>query len=78
MIRRCFAAVLVLGALSLSCAPASAKRAGGPSIRDQEQAACYNDAMTLCKDAVPDEQKIETCMRSKMSQVSAGCKKFFK
>lgn len=78
MISRCLGAAVLLGALSLSAAPASAKRASGPELRDQEQAACYNDAMTLCKDDVPDEAKIEACMRKNISKVSAGCKAFFK
>jgi hypothetical protein len=77
MILRCVAtAVLLAGFSTMAFATTASK--SKPTLRDQEQAACYDDAMTLCKDAVPDEQKIEVCMRSKMAQVSAGCKKFFK
>ena len=47
------------------------------SLRDQQQAACYDDVMTLCKDAVPDEAKVTTCMESKKSMVSAKCAAMF-
>lgn len=76
MILRCISAAVVLASLSTGAFAASANKAK-PTLRDQEQAACYDDAMRLCKDAVPDEQKIASCMKSKMSQVSKGCQKFF-
>ena len=65
--------ILIIGTMATG-ALAKTRR---PTLRDQEQAACYDDAMTLCKDAVPDEQKIEACMRARLSEVSAGCRKFF-
>ena len=68
-------AVLAVGVSSAAFA-ASANKAK-PNLRDQEQAACYDDATRLCKDAVPDEKKIEVCMRAHMSEVSKGCQKFF-
>lgn len=49
-----------------------------PTLRDQEQAACYDDATRLCKDEIPNEDKITACMKAKKSQISAGCLKFFK
>ena len=33
--------------------------------------------MTLCKDAVPDEDKITACMTSKRKQLSPLCGKVF-
>ena len=48
-----------------------------PTLRDQEQAACAGDARRLCRDDIPNEEKIEACMRAKFAQVSAGCKAFF-
>ena len=77
MIKQSVMATLVLVCLSTIALAETADKAK-PTLRDQEQAACYTDATTLCKDAVPDEKKIETCMRAKFDQVSAGCKKFFK
>ena len=76
MILRCIGAAVLVACLSSSAFAATAKKAN-PSVRDQEQAACYDDAMRLCKDAVPDEDKIAACMKTNMSKVSAGCKKFF-
>ena len=73
---RCILAIALTGVLTGSSAAAS--KHNMPTLRDQEQAACSNDAMKLCKDDVPDEAKIEACMRTKISQVSAGCRKYFK
>ena len=74
MISRC----LLAGMLACTLSTAALAKVRKPSLRDQEQAACYHDATTLCNDAVPDEKKIETCMRAKLDQVSPGCKKFFR
>jgi uncharacterized protein (UPF0264 family) len=43
------------------------------SLRDQQQAACYDDVMKLCKDAVPDEDKVTACMQDKKPVVSPKC-----
>ena len=69
-----------LAAILIACSFATAAWAKTtvPTLRDQEQAACFDDANRLCKDAIPDEDKISACMKEKFSQVSAGCKKFFK
>jgi hypothetical protein len=71
------ATALVLIGVSGAAMAATASKSQ-PTLRDQEQAACYDDAQRLCKDAIPDEDKITACMKAKFSQVSAGCKKFFK
>ena len=76
MIVRCIRAVVVLTCLTTSVYAARANKSQ-PTLRDQEQAACYGDATRLCNEFVPDEEKIEACMRAKMSQISAGCRKFF-
>lgn len=60
---------ILLATLMLCSLSASADaRVRQPSLRDREQAACYNDATTLCKDAVPNEAKIERCMRAKIGR----------
>lgn len=56
---------------------ATARTVKSPSAREQQEQACYNDAMTLCKDDVPDEAKITACMRQKQAQLSPGCAKMF-
>ena len=77
MILRCIGAAVVLAGLTTSAYAIRANKTQ-PTLRDQEQAACYGDATRLCNEFVPNEEKIETCMRAKMSQISAGCRKFFK
>ena len=67
-----------LGLIALSiCAligPTGAMAKTKPvSLRDQQQAACYDDVMKLCKDAVPDEDKVTACMQNKKSVVSPKC-----
>lgn len=47
------------------------------TLRDKQQAACFNDVQTLCGDFLPDEDQTTACMASKRSQVSPGCAKFF-
>lgn len=49
----------------------------GPTLQDQQQAACYNDVQKLCADAVPDVDRVTACMKTKRSQVSAKCAKFY-
>ena len=77
MLLRSIGALAILAGLSTAAVAATASKAA-PTLRDQEQAACYDDATKLCNEFVPDEQKIATCMRGKIDQVSAGCRKFFK
>lgn len=43
------------------------------SLRDQQQAACYDDVNTFCKDEMPDVDKVTACMSTKKSVVSAKC-----
>jgi hypothetical protein len=74
-ISRGLVAALVLCSFSSA---ALAARSSSPTLRDREQHACYHDATTLCGDFIPDEVKIEACMRAKLDQVSHKCRKFFK
>ena len=46
-------------------------------LRQQAEHVCYNDATTLCGDAVPDEDKIAACMKVKRAQLSPECGKVF-
>ena len=74
-ISKCLMGAAVL-AVSFSTV-ATARSLKGPTLRDQEQQACYNDAMTLCKNDVPDEAKITACMTAKRAQLSPACAKMF-
>ncbi len=44
------------------------------SQRDREEKACQADAMKLCKDAVPDEDKVASCMGQHKAQLSVNCR----
>ena len=68
----CAAAVLLSAAAPVFAA------SNGPTLEDQLQAACYPDINRLCKDALPDQDKVTACMKTKKSQVSAKCAKFYK
>ena len=46
-------------------------------LRQQAEHLCYNDAQTLCSDAIPDEDKITACMKLKRAQLSPECGKVF-
>ena len=48
-----------------------------PTLRDKQQAACYEDAMRLCGSFVPDEAKVTACMLARIKQVSPGCRIYF-
>lgn len=69
MLIRTIAAVAVLAA-GTSFAFAKSKEV---SLRDQQQAACYDDVNKLCKDDMPDVDKVTACMSGKKSMVSAKC-----
>lgn len=45
--------------------------------RAEAEHACYNDASTLCPDAIPDEAKIEACMKANRAKLSPACRKIF-
>ncbi len=48
-----------------------------PTLRDKQQAACYDDAMRLCGQFVPDPDAVAKCMAPKREQVSAACAAFY-
>ena len=70
----------VLGAAAiLSCSAVQAMAAvSTPSVDDKQQAACYDDVNRLCKDAMPDEDKVATCMKQHKAEVSDRCKTAYK
>jgi hypothetical protein len=60
-------------ALSVSMWPA----AGRAYTPEQEQA-CSGDAMRICGAFVPDVDRITVCMIQNKSQLSPGCRVFFR
>lgn len=69
------ASVIVL--LVGSCVPA---RAGVDkyAVTPEEHAACDGDAMSLCADTLPDQDRLVACMRAKQSQLSPVCRTTFR
>ena len=66
----------ILAGLVLTAAPGLAF-ASGPTLQDRQQAACYQDVMRLCSDAVPDIDRVTACMQDKRQLVSAPCAAFY-
>jgi hypothetical protein len=66
-----------LFACALLCALTTEAWAAGPTLQDRQQAACYDDVMRLCADAVPDVDRVTACMKDKRKLVSAPCAAFY-
>jgi hypothetical protein len=56
---------------------ASASNANAGCTRDQGQQYCTSDAMKFCSAFIPDETKIQACLRKNLSKLSPDCKKCF-
>jgi len=65
--------LMLATALAVSVWPA-ASRAYTP----EEQQACSGDAMRLCSAEIPDVDRITVCMIRNKSQLSPGCRVFFR
>jgi hypothetical protein len=63
----------LLLATALSLLPNS----GNAYTADQQQA-CMGDAFRLCSGAIPDVDQVTACMVAKKSQLSPGCRAFFR
>ena len=70
--------VIASAVLAMSCSTMALARSKQPTLREIQEQACTNDAMTLCKDEIPDEDKVTACMTRQKSQVSAGCVEAYK
>lgn len=40
----------------------------------QQRMACMSDAMTYCAAVIPDETKIEACLRRRRARISVACR----
>ena len=67
---------LALCAVTLT-GTAGMARSKGPPMRDQAQAACYDDAQRLCGQFMPNEAKVVACMKPKKAEVSPKCAVFY-
>jgi hypothetical protein len=71
--RTCRSGLILAMALSASLF-ASAAQAYTP----EEQQACSPDAFRLCGDAIPDVDRVTACMIRKRSELSPGCRVYFR
>lgn len=66
-------------ALMLATAlPVSLWSAASQAYTPEEEQACSGDAMRLCGAYVPDVDRITVCMIQNKSQLSPGCRVFFR
>lgn len=70
-----FAKLIFTCAAFAQLAAASAHAAAGTP---EQRRACRKDAMTLCREFVPDVPKITACMEEKKAQLSPLCRTQFK
>ena len=47
------------------------------ATREEETAACQDDAQRLCSQYIPDEANISACMRQQMRSLTPGCRAMF-
>lgn len=64
---------VALGLIVSAALPAHAKKTG-PTLQDQQQAACYSDVQKFCGHAMPNEAKVRSCMEPLKEKVSAKCR----
>ena len=69
--------LLIAAMTACALAPSAFAATHGPTLRDRQLAACYDDAIRLCGQFVPDPDAVEKCMKPKRDQVSAACAAFY-
>ena len=65
--------LMLATALSVSMLPATSQ-----AYSPEQQQACTPDAMRLCGAFVPDVDRITACMIQNQSQLSPGCRVYFR
>jgi hypothetical protein len=62
----------VFGCLALSCVAFVSNPAAAQT--PEEQQACMDDAFNICGHAIPDRDRVETCLNQNISRVSGACR----
>jgi hypothetical protein len=65
--------LLLATALAVSMWPAASR-----AYTDEQQQACSGDAFRLCSADIPDIDRITACMIRNKSQLTPGCRAFFR
>ena len=71
---RIFVALLVL---TISAGTLKAEEQHSYWWYAKAKVACLSDAVRLCGSAMPDEDKVTACMKTKQKLVSASCAEFY-
>ena len=73
MVRNFHFGLMLATALSVSFLPTA-----GKAYTPEQQQACSGDAMRLCGPEIPDVDRVTACMVRNKSQLSPGCRVFFR
>jgi hypothetical protein len=65
--------LMLATALAISMWPAASR-----AYTDEQQQACSPDAFRLCSADIPDVDRVTVCMIRNKSQLSPGCRAFFR
>jgi hypothetical protein len=65
--------LMLAAALSVSISPAASQ-----GYTPEQQQACSGDAFRLCSAEIPDVDRITVCMIRNKSQLTPGCRVFFR
>jgi hypothetical protein len=65
--------LMLATALSVSMLPTA-----GSAYTPEQQQACSDDAFRLCSPDIPDVDRVTACMVRNKSQLSPGCRVFFR
>jgi hypothetical protein len=65
--------LMLATALSVSMWPTA-----GSAYTPEQQQACSDDAFRLCSSEIPDVDRVTVCMVRNKSQLSPGCRAFFR
>jgi hypothetical protein len=68
---------LALSAFTFVAAIGVASSANAACTKEQGRQYCTGDAMKLCSAFIPNETKIEACLRQNVAKLSPDCKKCF-
>ena len=71
--RCCCVGWMLATALSIGMLPASSR-----AYTPEQQQACSGDAFRLCNAEIPDVDRVTVCMIRNKSQLSPGCRVFFR
>jgi hypothetical protein len=70
--------IFQFGLMLATALPVSLGVTAAHAYTPEQQQACSNDAFRLCSAEIPDVDRVTVCMIAKKSQLSPGCRVFFR